>query len=390
VKWLQQPEPVPGEFGAHTSEEAVRLARAALGRDAPVRCWKTRSGGVLGFFAKEAFVAGINPPAGAVKAVKTTKAATTNKSTKAAKTATTVKAAHPAPPAPPGGEPDEPASTRPAAPTSPRAAASGPEQLSLSQLIERTSDEVTLGAAPLRDAAFSEVLAEAEAAVSGAAPPARSVPAKSDPPPEPAGAAWIEGLAETLAHLGVPAEYRPPESAATFDALARALATLPQAPPLPAVGGSVVAVVGAKGDARLAAEQVRQSLGLDPSHLIVIDPSDAGRQRVARRRAANKVTVLALECSVRSRTVDAVAAWLDKVEPDHVLGAVPATAKRSDVALWRTRLGRLDALALTRLAATATPGELMGELPIALIDGRDASTLRWVLTLLHAGSDSGR
>ena len=47
------------------------MARAEFGSDAPVRCWKTRSGGVLGFFAREAFVAGITPPAGAIKAVKT-------------------------------------------------------------------------------------------------------------------------------------------------------------------------------------------------------------------------------------------------------------------------------------------------------------------------------
>jgi hypothetical protein len=64
------------------------------------------------------------------------------------------------------------------------------------------------------------------------------------------------------------------------------------------------------------------------------------------------------------------------------VGAVPATAKRSDVELWRVQLGHLDTLALSRLADTATPGELMGLLPIGYLDGEEASTLRWVSILL--------
>jgi hypothetical protein len=122
--------------------------------------------------------------------------------------------------------------------------------------------------------------------------------------------------------------------------------------------------------------------------VMVVDPTDGDRQRVARRRSAKKVTVVLVEASLRSRSIDAVAAWVDRVKPDHVLGAVSATAKRSDVASWRTQLGRVDALALFGLAATVTPGELMGELPIAFIDGAEASVLRWMLVLLSPVSES--
>jgi hypothetical protein len=47
-------------------------------------------------------------------------------------------------------------------------------------------------------------------------------------------------------------------------------------------------------------------------------------------------------------------------------------------------VGHLHALALSRLGDTASPGELMGLLPITSLDGEEASTLRWVLTLLRA------
>jgi len=358
--WLQQPKPVSGEFGGRTSEEAVRLARRELGHEAPVRCWKTRRGGVLGFFAKEAYVAGLAPPAGAIEPVRTAR--------------------------------PRPARARPA----PKAASGGLEPVSLSNLVEGTSDEVTLGSNSVADAVFSEVLAQAEAAVNGvddytaaqsaphpAAHPAPSVTPSADPPslvrPE-----RIGGLTESLTALGVPAEYRPDEAAATLDGLAHALARLPGVPPLPNAGGSVIVVVGARRDALVAARHVVADLGLCPSDVVGPDRTDANRQRVARRRSANRVTVLVVAASVRSRDLVAAAAWVQKIGPDYVLGAVPASAKRSDVAQWRAQLEQVDALAVSHLADTATPGELMGELPIALIDGSGASTLRWVLTLLEA------
>ena len=52
------------QFEGRTAEEAVARARAALGDSGALRCWKTRRGGVGGFFAKEVFVAGLTPPPG--------------------------------------------------------------------------------------------------------------------------------------------------------------------------------------------------------------------------------------------------------------------------------------------------------------------------------------
>ena len=58
----------PGEFEGRTAEEALDRARRALGPSAELRCWKTRRGGIGGFFATEVFVASVNPPAGALAA----------------------------------------------------------------------------------------------------------------------------------------------------------------------------------------------------------------------------------------------------------------------------------------------------------------------------------
>jgi hypothetical protein len=364
VKLPQQPDSVAGQFEGRTPAEAVRMARAEFGSDAPVRCWKTRSGGVLGFFAREAFVAGISPPAGAIKAVKTPRPAKDSKDSKEIRDTLN------APPPKLSRSPGRP---------------------SLSKLVEDTSDEVTLGSAQVPAAVFSEVLAEAQAAVNGAdlvahpewPAPLEALPVLAVPQP-------IEGLDESLVRMGVPVSYRPKGSEATLDGLARLLATLPAAPAMPTVGGSVIVVVGAARDAQAAGRAVMTKLGLAASDLLTVDRSDAGRQRVARRRSSNRVTVLVVEASLRSRQLAAVSSWIEQVKPDHVMGAIPATAKRADVEHWRAQVGPLDALALSRLWDTASPGELMGLLPIALLDGEEASALRWVLTLLRTSLECAR
>src|ERR1700728_333302 len=52
------------QFEGRTAEEAVARARKALGDSDALRCWKTRKGGVGGFFAREVYVASLTPPPG--------------------------------------------------------------------------------------------------------------------------------------------------------------------------------------------------------------------------------------------------------------------------------------------------------------------------------------
>jgi hypothetical protein len=353
VKLSLRPERPSTQFEGRTPEEAVRLARREFGHEASLRCWKIRSGGVLGFFAREAYVAGVSPPPGAIKAVKTPRPA---KEPKKASASTADQA------------------ERSVTPVGP----------SLSKLVEETSDAVTLGADQVPAAVFSEVLAEAQAAVGGADALAATPTPELAGPSAASGLEWVTGWSDSLASLGVPVGFRPYDATASLDGLAGALRALPQPAAPPCLGGSVIVVVGGARDGRAAARALADKLGLASSDLMTAERTDVGRQRVARRRSANKVTVLVVEATVRSRRLDEVASWIEKIRPDYVLGAVPATTKRTDVESWRAQLGHVDALALSRLADTASPGELMGLLPIAFLDGEEASTLRWVVTLLGA------
>lgn len=52
------------QFEGRSPEEAMARARAALGTTSELRCWKTRRGGIAGFFATEVFVASVEPPPG--------------------------------------------------------------------------------------------------------------------------------------------------------------------------------------------------------------------------------------------------------------------------------------------------------------------------------------
>jgi hypothetical protein len=127
------------QFEGRTAEEAVARARAALGEAGALRCWKTRRGGVGGFFAKEVFVAGLTPPPGSET--------------------TRNKASRPAPDEARGGSDRDPV---------PRAAPyDGTSRAAdhLSGLVEATSDQVSLRSLAIPAEAFDEVLAEAQAAL---------------------------------------------------------------------------------------------------------------------------------------------------------------------------------------------------------------------------------
>jgi len=142
------------QFEGRTAEEAVARARAALGDDGALRCWKTRRGGVGGFFAKEVFVAGLTPPPGSET--------TRGKASRAERTEAR------------GGSKRSPVSGAAPYDGTIRAAGQvrggnndksvGPED-HLSGLVEATSDQVSLRSLAIPAEAFDEVLAEAQAAL---------------------------------------------------------------------------------------------------------------------------------------------------------------------------------------------------------------------------------
>jgi hypothetical protein len=338
VKSLSRSRATSEECEAPSFEQALQLAYQKFGSEVVLRCWKVRRGGVFGFFARETFVAGPTQPAGAAA--------------------------------------QRPGSRKPSSTTDDRSSI-------LSDLVEATTDEVTLGSDMLPESMFKEVLAEAEAALINAVATDRTVTQESIDPITIDGVVRIEGLRAELSKLGVGSDFLPDESE-TLDALVRSLAKLPMAPTFSKVGGSVLVVVGSRREALLAAQDVVANLGLSATDLIVGEPTSSARQKVTRRRAGKKMTVLVVEAPLSRRGLASILTWLDQIKPDYVLGAVPATAKPSDIEKWHAQIGRVDALALSRLESAPLVAALMGVLPVALLDGAPATTLRWVSVLLNS------
>lgn len=341
MKLLQLSKTTSGEFEGRTFDEALRLARQELGAEALIRCWRVRRGGVFGFFAKESFVAGLTAPAGAEPSRQR------------------------------GGGQEE---STPEAPSH------------LYDLVEATTDEVTLESDLDLDRDFSRVLAEAEAALIDAVESTEVLVPNGQPIDS--AAEQFEGLSASLARLGVPSDYLP--DIETLDALAHSLATLPSAPPMTKVEGSLLVVVGPRRDALATAHHALANLDLDASDLIAGERSSSVRQRVKRRQGTKKMTVLVVEASMRSRELDQIASWIEKLKPEYVLAALPATVKRPDFERWHAQLGRVEALALSRPTESTSLGEWMGHTPIAMLDGAQATTLRWVTLLLNAKMEGER
>lgn len=375
VKWPQQSEDVVMRFEGRTSDEAVRLARKEFGNAAPVRCWKARRGGIFGFFAKEVFVAGIEAPTGTGRVDNVARAATTQSSIAAWSYD-------------PANFVDDTLWPQPT------------EGASLADLVESTRDELTLGSANVLETAFIDVLAQAQAALSFESPPQARQPEQpylgaTTPVARPAvfpvvdaptreltpGPEQIAGLRAFVADYGVPSDFWPDESEATLDGLVRSFSKLPIARSLPTDAGSVVVVVGTRRDAQATALRLVELMDLDAADLIEGDCTSASRQRVTRRRAS-RVSVVSVEAPLRSRELAQVATWIELLKPDYVVGTVSATAKRADVESWRRQFPSIDALALSRVGETSSPGELLGDLPILLVDGLPASALQWVALIL--------
>jgi hypothetical protein len=153
------------EFEGRSAEEALLRAREALGPSVELRCWKTRRGGVAGFFATEVFVAGMHPPPGAegpaprgrraARARAAEREASSNGSTTGA--ASGPERRNLDPPTAVTGHPEAggDAGTDPSDEL--------PE--SLAALVGDTTDQLTLQFDSIPPNAFHDLLAEAEAAV---------------------------------------------------------------------------------------------------------------------------------------------------------------------------------------------------------------------------------
>ena len=360
------------QFVGATPEEAVRRAREGLGDDAPVRCFKTRAGGVMGFFAREGYVASLEAPAGA-----RTRAAT---------------------PTPPPSFDEVLALEVGAANDAPLS----PEDV-IATLAAAMDDDVDVRLSEAALAEFSSVLAQAEAALQGtdhldddlASSPSPTTagvdttPAAvaddsvtyAAPAPTRSGPAVIPGLRDSLARLGVPSRFIP-EVDGSLDALVRALDDLDEVPSLPETAGSLLVVIGSDERITPLAETLAITLGLGEDDIVRADLTRVGRLALRRRREAGSTTVVVVEAPLRGTNLDEAAAWVDTLAPAYVMATVDAAEKTADLVRWTQRFSRVDAVALSGCAATTTPAELMGQWPIAYLEDEPATSLRWTRWLL--------
>ena len=257
------------------------------------------------------------------------------------------------------------------------------------------TDEDGSGPAPAAERTFEPMLPPTVPAPVPA-PAVEQLPAAVATALAPAAAASSTGVPRTaLADLGVP----PALLAACGDGpveLARLLAAVPAAPPVPRDAGTVIVVAGPPEDAARVADLLALRVGApDVVHAGDGEPGSSAARRLttpstaARWRAelpaADGVTVVALGVRPGRAREDAAAELLAALAPDQAWGVVDARSKTRDCERWIAGVGarrRLDALAVGGLFDTSEPGTVLGlGVPVAWIDGVPASRVAWAAAL---------
>lgn len=296
----------------------------------------------------------------------------------------------------------------------PRAAAAGGSARALAAMVDHpsgtgTSPVLDDGPAPsaLPAAPSEPAVAPARAVVAPSILEPAVAPAAPAPSPAPAARPTPQprpGLGSAMVDLlltgGFPATLLPQDVAA-LSGLEEAFARLPEAPPLPAGAGGLVAVVGDAALVRPLARSVASQAGCPEDEVAVVAPNawhatPAYRARTARQAASlaggwrrDRTGVVAV-CSPALGTDQR---WtreaLHAVRPSCVWAVTTATTKPQDVRRWVDAIGGADALAVTGVTATTTPAAILSVgLPVVRLDHQRATAQRWaaVMADLLAGS----
>lgn len=203
----------------------------------------------------------------------------------------------------------------------------------------------------------------------------------------------------------------------------------PASPALPRYPGAVIAVVGAGRLATKAAAALAAELGLPAPALAALpgrlrrapgrpQPQEASRSRqedgsgVASANdlllgsspigssssksswsgssssgsssgsPATAPVVVSIDSAMTGASRMRAAHYLATITPAAVWGVVEATAKPEDVDAWASALGGLDALMVTKVAATVSPAAILRcGIPVARLDGSVATPERWAATV---------
>ena len=223
---------------------------------------------------------------------------------------------------------------------------------------------------------------------------APEAPVPAEPTPAPAtDPQRLAALHDMLVGIGVPRRLVPADEPDPITACRRIAHLLPTAPRLTAQSGAVLALVGPAREVAATAAALAGALQLSRNRVwtVGVDAGDVPDGAIAlddhwsaatladeHRRAGYDTAVLAVAQDCAERVVRAV-------NPNAVWAVVDATRKTLDVRRALSAIGRVDALAVTGAADTASPASVLHlGVPVALLDGVPASPQRWAAVLGEA------
>ncbi|MDQ1718426.1 MAG: hypothetical protein QOE89_2379 [Pseudonocardiales bacterium] len=213
-----------------------------------------------------------------------------------------------------------------------------------------------------------------------------------------------------LREIGVPVGINPTmEAHGIFHAMEEILGQLPPAPPVPSRPGKVTALVGELTPALRAAQSIASTLRIAHSSIWVaglpghpveslctasqidrvrsLNGPDGARRLRSELHGSNESFVVVI--ATDSIEGDPEDRWASEVlralRPDAAWLMVDATRKVEDERARLDRIGGIDALALYSAKLSSSPATAWDlGLPIALLDGRPATTFAWSSLLFSA------
>jgi hypothetical protein len=216
-----------------------------------------------------------------------------------------------------------------------------------------------------------------------------------------------------LREVGVPVMVNPRgEAHSLYEALDDILENLPAAPAPPHRAGEVLVLIGDWTPTLRAAQTVAQMLRIredtirvaglaghptvrDESKLAycTISGPSAARLMQSELNAAATTTIIVI--ATDASTPDPDDPWatelLEAMQPDAVWAVVDARTKTEDIRAQLDRYGPVDAIVVHSAQASASPASVWDlDLPVALIDGRPASTFVWAGLLFRLLRPSAR
>ena len=264
----------------------------------------------------------------------------------------------------------------------------------------------------------------------GAAAPEPSAesPAPTDPPAAPlepspvaafaaapaAPAASPETLVErprssvaTLLELGVPVRllggFTDPHAAVALSLLVRSFESAPR---LRLTAGTVVAVVGERGNALRTATQMAHRAGMEAEEIVLagdIGPvAGHGRRlqtaaavaRFRSRLSADEPTVVVIGVDLTRERWDEPAALLEALAPDQAWAVLDARRRAVELRRWLRGVGErrpFDAIAAVRTFDAQAPGTVLNlGTPVGWVDGLPASPVVWASVLSERLADDAR